>query len=97
MLVKQTVGGGIRGMSLESELRFRIDSATKRVIEEIAKNNESTVSEVSRNLIKQALDSYAGDRRIEIQQLKSTIEEQEENLKELKETWKEVTGEEWEG
>jgi len=96
MLVELNVGGGSCGMSLESELRLRIDSGTKKVIEEIAELNDASISEVTRNLIKQALDSYAGDRRLEIEQLKRTIESTEKSLDKLKDTWKKVTGEKWE-
>jgi len=81
---------------LTEEIRFRAEPATKRVIKDIAEEEGASMGEVARNLVRLALDSFAGDRRIEIKQLGEAIESTEERLDALKDAWKEVTGEEWE-
>jgi len=80
---------------LSEEIRFRVYPSTKKVVEEIAKEEEESLSEVARNLLRLSLDSFAGNRRIEMKQLREAIRTKEEDLKELKEAWKEITGEEW--
>jgi len=83
------------GEQLSEEIRFRVYPSTKKVVEEIAEEEKESVSEVARNLLRLSLDSFAGDRRIEMKQLREAIESKQEDLKELKKAWKEVTGEEW--
>jgi len=67
-------------------LEFRANPSTAKLVEELAKNENASKSEILRTLVRRSLDHIEDDTRTELKKIDKLIQEQESKLEKLKQT-----------